>query len=351
MSTRRSWRPFPLYASRRAAAALGLLVLLGACQTASGESGRPVVQTRAIALHDEQPDVLEVGRLRYRAGYVLSSSERDFGGFSGLWIAPDGERMIAASDRGGLWSARLDHDNTGRLLGVRQWQVLPLGRRAGDPDAGNAEALARDDGGGLVIAFEGEHRLRRWRFDDLGATPGVLPAPDALRPGNQGIEALVDLPDGSLLAFAEDLHDDRGDLLAWLIDDDGYDALSYASAPGFAPTGADRLDGTVYLVERAFSLLGGFRARVVALPAGAIRAGARVLGTELARLEPPLITDNFEALAVRRAPDGRVLLYLLSDDNFFALQRTLLLQFALVPESSDGAPDERVGGTHERPEG
>jgi hypothetical protein len=32
---------------------------------------------------------------------------------------------------------------------------------------------------------------------------------------------------------------------------------------------------------------------------------------------------------VRRGGDGRVLLYLVSDDNFFALQRTLLLQFSL----------------------
>jgi hypothetical protein len=39
--------------------------------------------------------------------------------------------------------------------------------------------------------------------------------------------------------------------------------------------------------------------------------------------------QNFEAIAARRAPDGRLLLYLLSDDNFSMLQQTLLLQLSL----------------------
>lgn len=351
MSMPRLLPALPSGASRAAAAALVAFLLLCGCQAASGASDQPVVHARSIPLHTEQPDAVEVGRLRFEAGYALSSSDERFGGFSGLWIADDGERMIAASDRGHLWTARLDHDDAGRLVGLRQWEVLTLGRRAGDPEAGNAEALALDDTGGLVIAFEGEHRLRRWAFENLGAAPTSLPVPERLDPGNQGIEALVDLRSGELLAFAEELRDDRGDLFAWLIRDDAHHALSYVTKPGFAPTGADRLEGTVYLVERAFSVLGGFRARILALPAAQIRPAARLAGVELARLDPPLVVDNFEALAARRGPNGRTLLYLLSDDNFFPLQRTLLLQFSVVPAVSGGGPDDRVGRAHERPEG
>ncbi len=36
-----------------------------------------------------------------------------------------------------------------------------------------------------------------------------------------------------------------------------------------------------------------------------------------------------EGLAVTAMPDGRTALYLVSDDNFSALQRTLLLQLSL----------------------
>ncbi len=43
----------------------------------------------------------------------------------------------------------------------------------------------------------------------------------------------------------------------------------------------------------------------------------------------PLTIDNFEALATRRGPDGEILIYLMSDDNFSFFQRTLLLMFAL----------------------
>ncbi len=105
--------------------------------------------------------------------------------------------------------------------------------------------------------------------------------------------------------------------------------LSYAVGRGFVPTGADRLDDTIYVVERSFSLLGGFTSRIVTLPATAVRPGARLVGRALAELHPPLVGENFEGIAARRGADGRVLLYLVSDDNFFALQRTLLLQFSL----------------------
>jgi hypothetical protein len=37
--------------------------------------------------------------------------------------------------------------------------------------------------------------------------------------------------------------------------------------------------------------------------------------------------DNMEGLAVRRGPKGETLLYILSDDNYSPLQRTLLLMF------------------------
>ena len=49
-------------------------------------------------------------------------------------------------------------------------------------------------------------------------------------------------------------------------------------------------------------------------------------------LAPPLSLDNFEAISATRGPDGGLRLYILSDDNFSALQRTLIMQFTL-PES------------------
>jgi len=89
-------------------------------------------------------------------------------------------------------------------------------------------------------------------------------------------------------------------------------------------------DGSSIVLERSFSLFfGGFGTRLVRVAAGAWVGGAIVEGTELARLRPPLLVDNYEGIAATRGPDGTILLWLIADDNYMSLQRTLLAVFAL----------------------
>jgi hypothetical protein len=308
-----------------------LLLLLAACQTSSGAESVPVVRASAFALPVRSGAQPDFAQLEFRAGFVLASSDARFGGLSGLSVAPDGGRLIAASDRGTIWLAALEHAADGTLVGTAGWQPIEPGAAPGDPAEGkrDAEALAVASGD-LVIAYEGAHRLRRVPRDAPDAPALALPTPAELTEAhNHGIEALVGLNDGALLAIAEGVRTVRGDLAAWLIEGDRIASLAYAPAAGFAPTGADRLEDTVYVLERHLSLLGGFRARVAMLDAAAIRPGARLVGRELAGLGPPALSENFEGIAVRRGRDGGVLLYLLSDDNYSALLRTLLLQFAV----------------------
>ena len=49
----------------------------------------------------------------------------------------------------------------------------------------------------------------------------------------------------------------------------------------------------------------------------------------IARLSNSLTIDNFEGIAARRNDAGETLIYILSDDNFSLLQRTLLFMFRL----------------------
>jgi hypothetical protein len=333
--------------------ALHAALALGGCVAQSQAEGPPAVQVTRITLDAGPADIAQLGTLEFEAGFVLDAADPRFGGLSGLWLAPDGTQLIAASDRGTLWRATLEHAADGRLIGVRDWQAVEPGRTAGDPPGDDAEALAPDGAGGLVIAYEGTHRLRRLALDDLSAPAAALPTPPGLdRPGNQGIEALADLGGGTLLALAEGLLAAGGDLHAWLIESDRILPLSYAASQRYLPTGADRLDDTVFVVERRFSLFGGFATRILSLPAAEVRPGARLVGRRLAELRAPLLGENFEAIAARRGPDGRVLLYLISDDNFIALQRTLLLQLSLPPPAAASAGGrERVDRAHQRPEG
>jgi hypothetical protein len=346
-----------LLGPRRAPLALCGALALSGCVAPSQADGLPVVRTSHITLEGGPADLALLGPLAFEAGLALGAADPRFGGLSGLWLSADGARLIAVSDHGTLWRATLDHDVDGRLTGPRDWQALEPGRPGEDATGSSvsrdAEALAPDGADGLVIAYEGVQRLDRLALDDLSAPPVALPRPPGLeQPSNTGIEALVDLPDGALLALAEGIYDASGDLAAWRIEGDRVLPLSYAATGGYVPTGAARLDDVIYVVERRFSMLGGFASRIVTLPAAAVRPGARLVGETLGELRAPLIGENFEAIAARHGPGDRVLLYLLSDDNFMVLQRTLLLQLSLGPAASASAGgSERVGLAHERPEG
>jgi hypothetical protein len=311
--------------------ALGLAFLLAGCQTSSGAEMPPIVRAHGFAFPPEAGESPDFGGLEFRAGLVLASGDARFGGLSGLWIAPDGERLITVSDRGTLWLAEPEHADDGTLVGLAGWRAVEPGALPGDPSGRgrDAEALAAA-GADLVIAYEGAHRLRRVPRDAPASRAAPLPTPPGLsEPHNRGMEALVALQGGALLAIAEGVRTPGGDLAAWVIEDDRALPLAYAPTTGFAPTGADRLEDTIYVLERRFSLLEGLAARVVALHAAEVRPGARLVGREIGVLGPPAISENFEGIAARRAPDGGVFLYLLSDDNFMPLLRSLLLQFSV----------------------
>jgi len=280
---------------------------------------------------------LEKSALTFEASFVLSSSHQDFGGLSGIWLADDGNRMIAVSDRGQLWQARLQHGELGKLVDVDRWTLAEIPKLPNDPKGWrsvDAEALAGDDRS-LVVAYEGYHRLRRLSHSNLEALPQRLPRLEGLGgPSNSGIESLASLNGGRFLAIAEGVGAVGGaGLSAWLIDGDQVDDLVYVPSPGFVPTGADRLDETLFVIERQFSLLGGFRSRLMTVPVDHVRPGAHLNGRELAVFRFGDIGENFEAVAAKRAPDGRTLIYLLSDDNFSIFQRTVLLQLSL-PETA-----------------
>ena len=87
-------------------------------------------------------------------------------------------------------------------------------------------------------------------------------------------------------------------------------------------------DGGVLVLERGYTAIGGAKGRVMQIETPV--AGEPISGLrELARLTPPIQVDNYEGLAVHIDNDGAVLLYIVSDDNFNPLQRTLLMMFRL----------------------
>lgn len=290
-------------------------------------------------LHPRDAKVTRVGPLELVAGLELSARHARFGGYSGLVIDDGGRRLVAVSDLGHWLVARLLRDADGRLRGLAGSEIHPIRDRNGLPftvkRAGDAEALERLPDGSFLVAFEQIHRIARYAGPEpwrSRAEIQVAPKNLSRQAANGGIETMARLADGRLLLVSETDEREAGILKAWIGAGGAWREAGYRRRGDFRPVDAKALPGGDLLVlERAFTLLGGFATRLVRVPAGEIRPGATLEGRDMAEIAAPLLADNFEGLAVEPAGDGAVFVYLLSDDNRVALQRTLLLQFRVIP--------------------
>lgn len=320
--------------------------MAGACASVSpppaGAQPQPVeIRSSALLLRIDDPAATRAGRLIWRGGIEMKSGSRHFGGWSDLHVSSDGRTLTSISDEGAWLTAAIDYDAKGNLAGLSGATIGQLRGLDGrpihsKPDA-DAEALARLPDGSWLVAFERRHRL--WRYGDLRATPLPVEGPPDIgrQPANGGLEALTVLPDGTLVAISEDYRRQPGTMAGWIgrpAADGRYAWVSfdYATLPDFSPTAIAVLpDGSFATVERAFDLARGVRCRVMRFDAAQLAPGATVRPVELARLASPYAVDNLEGLAATRGARGETLLWLISDDNFNPLQRSILMLFELAP--------------------
>ena len=288
----------------------------------------------AIPLHADKPNIARVNRMTFMGGLQLSSPNGDFGGFSGLHINSDGSTLIALSDSGRRLRLNLYYDTTGHLIRVGEGKLARLRDTEGKPlknkKRADAEALSPAPGGGFYVAYERKHRLRH--FSPAWRKSTKLNEPKGLndQPTNSGIEALATLPNGNLLIIGEGAKGDER-APAWLRRGGEWTPLHYPLADSFRVTGAATLpDGDVLVLERRFRPWDGVTIRIRRIPAAAVRGGSPLTGPAIAELRPPLNVDNFEGIATRTDGNGRQIVYIISDDNFSPLQRTLLMMFELM---------------------
>lgn len=309
-----------------------LLILLSSCSIPPPSD---FVQSRPFEFESKEHQRTDFDGLELLNAFELRSRHPHFGGISGLTIAADG-RLYAVSDRGYWIAARMRHDNEGRLVDLFDWEIKPILTPEGIPTDGlltDAEALASAPDGSLLVAFEQIHRLWRYppppRTFDSPAQPIKTPHGLAKAPRNGGLECVAVLPDGRIFTIAEELQNRDGSFKGWLMDNESSAALSYVPSDDFHASDCAALpNGDVIVLERRLSTFLSFSARLKRIRAESIWPSAILNGEELLRLDPPLPVANFEGIAVRE-DQGGTLIYLISDDNFHPLQRTLLLQFRL----------------------
>jgi hypothetical protein len=257
-----------------------------------------------------------------------------FGGFSAL-LALNGDRLRAFSDRGYRFTLTepdvADPTPEGARLGVSVQLVAP-GR---GNELWDIESATRDPVNGTYwLGYEQSHAIHRFT---------VASKPDGVRdltgevdwPDNSGIEAMVRLDDGRFVVLPEGLP--RGLLFAGdPVDGGAAQAFAITTpAPGFVITGAKQLpDGRLLVLMRKVE----WPTRQTWPPFGSLLAigevpqpGGRFAPAVTLRLEGVLPRDNYEGLAVRARADGRVDVWIISDDNLSVFQRTLLAKLVFDP--------------------
>lgn len=290
------------------------------------------------------------GRLEWRGGLVLTSTSKSFGGWSGLVLDGDGRKLAAVSDAGTWLTGEITYEN-GRPAGIKAARLGPLLarkartlKRSRDRDA---EAIALLDGspdhGTVLIAFERNHRIGRFRIDrgEVRAPLGFLRLPFGAgrMQSNNGFEAVTSVRSGPLrgtiIAISERLLDKAGHHTGWLwingepksfgITNPGdYEITDMASLPS----------GGVLVLERRFRWSEGVKMRIRQLDPGDLHPGAVLAGEVLIEADLTQEIDNMEGMAIHRGPQGETVVTLISDDNFNTLlQRTVLLQFTLLPKA------------------
>jgi len=306
------------------------------------------LQYRSLPLSSANLKENRVGALTYRGGLEVTSSDPRFGGWSGLLVSADGDHLLSQSDEGHWLRVRLRYDKRGNLAGLAEahpadMQGLDSSRLKPKTEA-DAEGLAAlsDKGpdGPVAVSFERDARI--WRYDvsaSLDTVPTEIPTPEDIKTldFNSGLEGLTRISATTLFTVAETPQVRGTDHPAWLIPLPGqknaqpFQRLSVRHhEPYEISDSAMSPDGRwLYLLERHY--YGPVRGVVVAVrrvEASAIKPGAQLDGSEIARFTMHENIDNMEGLALRREKDGKTLLYMISDDNYnLVLQRTVLLMF------------------------
>jgi len=319
----------------------------------------------------EQQATQRAPELEWIAGFRLSGDHDDFGGYSALLVNDDGT-LSAFSDTGHRLTLQPRWDRSGALTAINTGYLESIGNQDGMPFAHkrlrDLEAVTAIDGR-ILMAFEHRHRLA-WLATEKRATQQTPLRSEGVRmlkpwlgtvKANAGVEAMAIIApsscssERSLMVFTEADADTKA-ADASPVSSAVLLPLSRRSAspPVDADAPARRIDYQVpsggdyrpvdavalpnrhqiLLLERAFSVFGGFRSRLSLIDvAPKVLCGSKQSATDqaplpsrvLATLNGLIPAENYEGLALRESERG-LHIFLISDDNQNFIQRTLLIQ-------------------------
>lgn len=245
-------------------------------------------------------------------------------------MSDDGAHFLTVSDRGSFARATIARDG-GKISGIvlEEADTIPLteGRAPSDFFL-DAEGLAIGSDGTIYISYEGHHRI--WKFSDLSQYAGWTHKWNrflGLQP-NSGFEALAIDAQDRLYAIPERSGKWTRPFPVYRYDGEFWkQTLEIPRSKKFLVVGADfGPDGMLYILEREFYALRGFRSRVrrFSLTESGFDTGETLLETRFGEI------GNAEGISLWTDEAGAKMLTLIADDNYSPLQNTLLVEYEIV---------------------
>ena len=90
------------------------------------------ITAKPVLLNPDDPRQKTIGALRYLGGLHLTSAHKNFGGWSGLRMLPDGKRLLAISDEGN-WGVFNIEEKADQLVDVKTGLIAPFRDAHGTP--------------------------------------------------------------------------------------------------------------------------------------------------------------------------------------------------------------------------
>lgn len=279
-------------------------------------------------------ETARLGAFRLEKIWRLRSRSIRFGGYSALLAMPRG-RWVAISDSGALLRFT-PPDRAGPGPSARGLVLSPGNRDFNDVESATHDPVT----GRFWLGLEGRNQIVRVGAD-FRMSAAIKPAAMRDWGNNTGPESLVRLADGRFLTVREipkRIFAGTGNPGLLFPEDPISGAqpirFTFDGPPNFAVTDMAQMpDGRVLILMRRliWPFPMRFASRIAIGDPRAIREGGTWHVKEVARLASVLPIDNMEGMTVEPRGDGRLGVWLISDDNHADYQRTLLWRLSVDP--------------------
>jgi len=283
--------------------------------------------------------------LIWRGGLHLHREIKNFGGLSDLTFTSSRGHLAIVTDKGHIISAQLLYDEDGAPEKIEGAKIERLRNSKGvklpttfsrDPEA--IDTVYRN-GKPYAVRVGFEHLTRVADFTLDGNRPGgaakeyTIPSWLTRQRHNGSIEALCIAPPaspvaGSTLIIAENVRDDANNNKAWLSGKQDGGNLKFKADGGYKPTACQFTpEGDLLILSRDIGIF-GFAMKLWFVPKERVHADTLMQGWTILEASGGDV-DNMEGLTSHIDENGKIVISILSDDNFRSWERTLLLQFEL----------------------